>query len=273
MEQKNTGEKWATLKNVVSARVVLHLEVLGVAVALILALWHAHDLKTTKTDVLKATDETHQTLKLVQLAMSTRSLGPFPDFVDDVERLVDGAQRNLIIASDFAAYGEFDGKGTTIRQAIEKRVNAKLPVHLTLLSQAKRDQARQAQFPKATWASSIAPGSPSRDHILNFLSSHGVDKSDPTHDDLIEALTKYDEVVARQMFRGADIVETAVDMPVLFWIADGKRAVVIVQGYGGKEESAFWTTDPGLIIALQSLADRYRQYRAAPRPASTKPPA
>lgn len=227
---------------------VTRLEMIGLAVAVLVASWHTYEIRRTAADLKQA--------------MSTRSIGSFPDFVDDVEKTVSGAKREVIVACDFAAYADFDGRGLPIRQAIERKIGGGLPVHLTFLSAARGRSARLAQFPEAQWNDTMK-NPEGRRAIVNYLASHGGDSKLPTYANFIATLERTEENVARQVFRGADISRIDQDMALFFWIVDGERAVMVVQSYGGREDSAFWTSDLRLITALKSIAQRYRQSPAA----------
>ncbi|HVI79411.1 MAG TPA: hypothetical protein VM715_14850, partial [Candidatus Acidoferrum sp.] len=246
---------------------VLNLEVVGLVIAILIAYWHSREirdtaaaLKTAETSLTGKIDDAKSTMLLLQKSMSTRSLGSFPAFTDEIEATIKSAKHDVVIASDFAAYGEFDGVGLPIRQAIEKKIQTRIPVHLTLLCAARREISRSAQFPSSRWNSWMTPGSTARGTMLRYLRNHGGNSAAPTYENFMGTLENFDQAVSQRLFQGADIKETNSDMPLLFWIADGERAVMVVQSYGGNEESAFWTADPRLITALQSIAARYRQF-------------
>jgi len=136
------------------------------------------------------------------------------------------------------------------------------------LSPGRRHSARNAQFPPQNWNRWLDDGD-NRKRVAAFLQSHGAESQSLTQQNLVSTLENYDQTVQKQVFLGADIRETDADMPLLFWIADSERAVLVIQTYGGEQESAFETTDLRLITALQSIAARYRQF---PPPTNTPPP-
>ena len=46
--------------------------------------------------------------------LTTRGLGPYPSYTDEIERLIGEARSNVIIACDFPGYGVWPG-GSTVR--------------------------------------------------------------------------------------------------------------------------------------------------------------
>jgi hypothetical protein len=252
--------------------VVLHLEVVGLAVALIIARCHNQEIRQATAE-MRAAQESLDTrvgtakkaIDEIQLSMSTQPLGGFPNFVARIVDSIDRAHKSVVVACDFPAYGEYDGKGRAIRRKIEDKITDRVPVQLTFLCPDRRTSARHAQFPEEEWNNSMKHDLLKRLEILRFLVGHGITSNTPSYSDFIHVFEKEDERFLSD-FAGANIREINDDMPLLFWIADDE-AVLVVQTWGGKEDSAFWTRDAHLITALRSIAERYRRSADACQPA------
>jgi hypothetical protein len=246
-----------------------NLEVLGLAVAIILAGWHSREIHQTVAELRAAEkslseklENSKQLIGSVQTSLSTRSVGTFPDFVDEIAATIKSAKREVVVACDFPGYGEFDRKGLPIKQALESQINAGLKVDLTFLDAARRNQARRAQFPEDRWRAALKAKGMDGQAIIEFMQTHGSSQSaQPDYQEFIALLDSHDQSLLTQTFRRANVIETIEDMPLLFWIADDERAIMVVQSYGGLEDSAFVTSDLRLIRALKSVSARYRQLR------------
>lgn len=224
-------------------QILKSVEIIGLVLAvigIIFAWWHVRDLEE------------------IAKSMSTRSVGRFPDFVNDVETTVKSAKRSLVIACDFPAYGEFDNKGLGIRHAIEDKLREGKTVQLTFLSPDKRELARRAQFPESEWNATMRDETQRRNMIV-FMRNHGYSKpGPPMYSDFGETMLDFDRGLLNQQFHSADISEVTAEMPLFFWIADDREAVLVAQTPGGHEDSAFWTRDAQLIAVLKNIATDYR---------------
>lgn len=225
-------------------RIIKSAEIIGLVLAvvgIVFAWWHVKDLQK------------------IEHSMSTRSIGSFPDFVDEVETTVKSAKRSLVVACDFPAYGEFDGVGVPIQHAIQEKLREGIAVQLTFFAPSRRDLAWRAQFPEAGWNATMRDPV-QRPKMLAFMHSHGYNKpSLPVYKDFADIMREYDSSLLHHSFQGAEAKEVTNDMPLFFWIADDREAVMVAQTPGGHEDSAFLTRDAQLITALKSIATDYRQ--------------
>lgn len=229
---------------------------LGILLALGIAVYHSREIEHVSSDIDR-----------VRQSMSTRPLRAFPAFVDQIAHTVDSAQDNVEVVCDFPSYGFFDDKGTPIWQALENRIRHLGPgkVRLTFLIDDRRAEARKAQFPESHWNENIKnPGTGNA--IIQFLRRNDKDPQNTKYAELLQIFKDADNNVLKGRFSGASVTFVDDDMPLLFWIADGHEAVMVAQGYGGVEESAFLTQDPQLIKALRTVSDRYRKKDIAAQP-------
>jgi hypothetical protein len=97
-----------------------------------------------------------------------------------------------------------------------------------------------------------------RQQIYDFISAGHSDSKALTYLNFLNTFKKNDDFALQQLSR-ACIKQIPDDMPLLFWIADDDRAVMVVQEFGGHEDSVFLTSDPRLITALKSISKRYRE--------------
>lgn len=255
---------WKTIKPV-----VVNVEVVGIFVALILAGRHSAEIKESANklsgkigEAQTAVGSVQKTVGDLQQSMSTRPLKSFPGFVDQIVKTIGGANDTVIVACDFPTYGDYDGVGLPIQQAIETKIATLKQGHVTLtfLNEPRRAKGLRAQFPQNEWEKAMRDLKHplKRQKIVDFINrGHGQSKA-LTYPNFLDTFKKNDEF-ALQEFRHACFRQIPDDMPLLFWIADDDEAVMVVQEFGGHEDSAFVTSDRRLITALKSISKRYRQ--------------
>ena len=238
------------------------------------------ELKATGSDVkdsLGRLETVVTTLDSVAHALPTRVLGEWPDYLDDLARVIDRAGSRLTILCDHPAYGVFsnpDGHNN-YRRAIEKRLVAGVGVRAIFLTPEKRLAINDEFFPlEADWDDAY------RRRVERFVQSRhrGAGEVDgPVGRSQFHQLLEAADVSVLQGFdsaallgsndRGAQILsrrETTSLLPLYFWVRDGVEAVFAIAVHeGGHKEIAFITIDRGLIKALEAAWGRYAEQRDA----------
>src|SRR5438876_12152759 len=92
-------------------RVATNLEVIGLAVAVVFAWWHSREIVS------------------VEHSLSTRPIGIFPDFVDDIQKTINSPKPAVIAACDFPGNGEYDQRGQRIQPPVRAKVGNRRAVY------------------------------------------------------------------------------------------------------------------------------------------------
>ena len=245
MESDETPEEKTPVAKKESRRVDLIISVIGLVLGLFglfIGVYHVHELGKMR---------------------STRYLGTFPDFLDDIITVVDHSRRNLTVACDFPGYADFtdpDKSVDYLQRIRQRKKDAK--VELICMDAATRQKYLDQQFPKAEWEAWEKDATRGTDEktrkIERFLASYGRKTTRvDTREQLFRVMNDVDEEVLRVTFLG-DFIAASNEFPIYFWIADCKEAVfsIATPSQNGVEHG-FYTKDPSLIKALLDLRGRY----------------
>jgi len=111
--------------------------------------------------------------------LTTKALGPFPDYMNDVERLIVNARDSVLIAVDFPGYGVWADRGRygTLVKALENRkaervrTGHKFDVQLLVLDAKGRERSLQDHFPDSSWREYVKRGSFARSRRIVVLTA------------------------------------------------------------------------------------------------------
>lgn len=203
-------------------------------------------------------------LRLVFDHLTTKTLGPYPDYMPELERLIAGARESVVIACDFPGYGVWSDRGKynlfvkTLenRKAERVRMGRSFEVHLVVLDKKNRAQALEERFPEATWREYVRRGGFGRSRRLyEELENTQVSEKRET---FIQEMADRQQRAMDGDLRFADRWETSHLMPMHLFIADGERAIFAIPGYGEElAEYGFYTEESGLVRALRSVWEHY----------------
>jgi hypothetical protein len=168
-----------------------------------------------------------QEISRMQASLSTRYIGEFPDFLDEIIGIVQSAHRDINILCDFPAYGNFDDptRSARLRDLIRLKLHQGVKVRLVCLDHERRRLALSLQFPSAP-----APYK--------------------TREAFIDDFEAKNEAALKQTYGDANVLQVNAELPVFFWIADRRRGVLVVQTFGGNVEYGFASSDLALMRAL-----------------------
>jgi hypothetical protein len=219
------------------------------------------DKLTEQVGVAKAHTEM---LKRIQNEMTTHPIGPFPDCVRPITKLIEGAESRVIILCDFPAYGSFSAPHHFLdyRHAIEQKIDEGKQVEITYLKPARRVELIREQFLNVekdwdTWKKE-------QEHVREFLEAHHKDVT-------VEALTfkQFMDFLEEENLRTVrileeealkdttDILDVEEHVPIYFWIVDNKAIFTIPVYSKAAIEYGFQTSDEDIIGGFLAIRDRY----------------
>lgn len=226
-------------------------EILALA-AIILALVHARHLR-------KQLDR----LEEVRRALPTQYLGKFPEFIDDIVKLVKSAKYEIMIFCDFPGYGVFSNFDAFLiyTHILEQQGNKDVQIRLACLDTPLRRAKAKDQFAKGREWSKWLKDEEHLERVTKLLKRYhsNTDPTAVTREEIIELLGKEDERVLADTFSAAaEVSLVTVGMPLYFWLVDGSRAIFVIPGFRKKAvEHGYSTQDPHLIEGLLEIRERY----------------
>lgn len=203
-------------------------------------------------------------LQEVKASLTTRYLGPFPQYMPDIIAVVGGAKEKLVICCDFPAYGRFADptRWLEYEQAIERKIHSGIRVSLTCLDADCRVKFNSEQFSKEIgewddWKRSKL-GEASLKELIDYYGDRGETIDTLSRERFQELLEKSDQRMLAGPFGRAERREIHDLMPIYFWLADGRSAVFSIPSFAGKvTEYGFITFDQKLISAFEEMVGRY----------------
>jgi len=211
----------------------------------------------------------------IENALSTRSIGKYPDYVKPITNLLKRATKSICILCDYPGYCSFSDHAQyeRYRTALREKIGAepKLEcISLTFLDRTHRDKITEEQFrdAKTNWAdwksanqTKLNPLCKAHGTMLRHRhhkpSGQEVTLDELTHDDFIEMLEADDRRVLDD-FSEIGYREANGDISIHFWIIDSREAIFAIPSLDGEAlERGFITSDQELIKAFDRLAARY----------------
>lgn len=220
--------------------------------AMIVSLWHVRGIHQTA----KRLEDVHRSL-------STRSIGPFPDFFPEIVSLINSAKHNISILCDSPAYACFSDSPTFINYQLalkQKDQDERMKISFTCSGPTHRSMTAVDQFPAEVWDERKKSDSQFNEHLRGFLRLHR--KHTPINElDNSEFLKLIEDTELDTLdycFSQADTRQVEVSIPLHFWlIDDGFDMKAIFAISKSAVEYGFSTTDPKLISALKLMRDQY----------------
>ncbi|MGD2087063.1 MAG: hypothetical protein PVH61_12850 [Candidatus Aminicenantes bacterium] len=213
-----------------------------------------------------------QTVKLdnISESLSTRFIGPFPDYINEINRILANARSKVSIACDVPSFVAFSDPDAwfTYQKNIEKKIRAGINMEITFLDKdlrkkTYRDQFKQARLFFSKWVQSDNI----QDRMRAYIRCHPTAKEEPQcYEDFERSLEENDDDLILRFFSHTSLVETGIPLFNYFWIVDNIQAVfaipTAVEPKGGFVTHGFYTEDPRLIAALRSVGVKYRGSKA-----------
>ena len=214
---------------------------------------------------------TDKALRVVEPAMreiernlTTRYLGPFPTFMDQIVAILDSAVDSIFIACDLPGYAIFSSHENYVayRAALETEAGQRIGIRMVVLDEERRDSILQIQFGGRDFAELKAS-----DSFQQFLRWSGRDsRKIRDRRDFILAMEEEERLALKEHFRSLDRREHHSNMPVYVWIVGDKVAVFSIPTLApGAREAGFVTRDGRLIAELRSVFNTYWKESSPPR--------
>lgn len=198
--------------------------------------------------------------------VSTRAIGPFPSNMKPITDLIVRAHKHLVIATDVVAYGQLSNPEafSRYRAAIIDARSRGVEIQVMAYGGERARRERALQFGR--YASKTEGDAPPALHAeprwKAFARTYGI-KHDLPNERALEALEYVDLMCRREL---AVLHQTPVhevrsvceNLPVFFWIGDGREAVFSLFTVGEQSrELSFRTEDHSIIEMLSTIFHRH----------------
>ncbi|HET7454695.1 MAG TPA: hypothetical protein VFJ76_04160 [Solirubrobacterales bacterium] len=213
-------------------------------------------------------DDVSGRLEAVQQSISTRMVGNFPEFIEEIVDVLKGARKEVWILCDIPGYGMISSPAFFPRYLEQIQIKSlRMPVHMVTSRGPLADNARR-RINQSGWEAY----SRRYEEGIRAMMEQYHDDAEPvdelTCDRYVECLNEAQEKIVRRMdpeTRNVHVTDTNSIVPLLFWVADGVDAVFALTSYTKQaREVGFRTSDRGLIQALIGICNRYRDEAALP---------
>ena len=215
-------------------------------------------------------------LKEIWSSLSTSYLGVFPNYLDDIVKILGGARKSIVIFCDYPAYGCFSDPDQWLKykQTIEQKIQDEVDVRLTCMNAERRRQYHKDQFKRIEqdWQGFMSEEA-NHDLLKSFYQRYKNALDDPhknveelSFDDFEKLMAEANQSMLDEVFADATVppVELSVDMPLYFWLVDGVHAVFAIPSLSDDAtEYGFKTGEAKLITAFQNMRERYLTREAA----------
>ena len=238
-------------------------ELLALA-AIILAFIHARHLRNSLNR-----------LEEVRRALPTQHLSKFPEFLDDIVKLVEGAKHKIVIFCDYPGYGVFSNSDAFLAytHALEERSSKGVRIRLACLDAPLRHAKANEEFARGKEWERWLKDKVHVNRATKLLTRHRstTNPSAVSREEIVELLGKEDERVLADTFAApAKVSFVKVGVPLYFWLVDGNRALFALPGFREKAvEHGYSTHDPHLIEGLLEIRERYVSESTSSGSAST----
>jgi hypothetical protein len=196
----------------------------------------------------------------VSNSLTTRYAGMHPEYIIEVQKIVDGAKESILVMSSVSGFGLFSAvRGWEELRAGLMRAKMRVPIALLTGSAKSIVERIQLQFASAyadwdSWLASDDNGA----MLTDFCRCYGLTIPRTAQAKWLEhELIKINDEIRQTVYRGNHCAVTLTDdfLPVIAWIADGKRAIFAFSNEHGKCPG-FYTEDRYIIESLTGFANR-----------------
>jgi hypothetical protein len=198
--------------------------------------------------------------------LTTKQIGAFPIYMDEVERLISEARESIFVAAEMPGHGVWADRGRygaylkalENRKADRVRRGHSLSVQVLSLAKEAREKALHDRFPDSGWKDYLKKGGYQHSRRLyEELENCTVSESRSA---FLDELSARQERALHSDLRFADRWLYSGVMPVYLWIIDSEKAVFAIPSFGGEPtEYGFYTEEAGLVAALLSVWARYME--------------
>jgi hypothetical protein len=201
-------------------------------------------------------------LSAIAASLSTRYIGPFPDYLSTAIGLIDRAKSDLLIVNDNPVPAYFSAPLIWIdyRRAVDVKMHSGVSVTLISITDGQRLRRMRDQFATSPeeW-----PGWCDRNKSLIdfFLTQQYPDEAsgaiDPNR--FFTMLVETQKRLSADLFARAKRIEVDCIVTLQVWIADKREAVFSIETNAENSLShGLYTSDPEFVAALYAMAELYR---------------
>jgi hypothetical protein len=196
----------------------------------------------------------------VSKSLTTRYAGMHPEYINEVQKIVDDARESILVMSSVSGFGIF----STVRGWEELSaglIRAKMSVPVTLLTGSVKSLVEQIRLQFALaysdwegWLASDNNGA----MLGDFCHCYGLTPPPTAQAKWLEQeLIKINVEIRQTVYRGNHCVVKVTDdfLPVIAWVADGRKAIFAFSNELGKYPG-FYTEDHYIIESLTGFANR-----------------
>jgi hypothetical protein len=205
------------------------------------------------------------TLIMITESLSTRYIGPFPDYLTAVNELINTASSeiHMVTGNPTPAYFTAPALWLDYVQAIERKARSGAAVRLICSGETLRRQRLEQQFPssKQDWDEWVANKQSEVAVFLRFRYPE-IKVAELDHTKFLELLQATQRDLLREALKlnGVDVLEVNQIVPVQVWIADRARAVFSIQTLQPNALShGLYTSDARFVSALLSMIEFYEK--------------
>lgn len=224
-------------------------------VSLFIAFYQVADASKQKRE---ARDQSEK-LKRIADSLSTKYIGRFPDYIDEIEGVIERAEHELLILSTLPLIGAVRApeKWWRLGRALDGRLHGtrRIPVKAVFADARTRPDFFRQMFREAveTWPTWIARPE-NRTRIDDFAGRFECATPIATADDYLAALECAVRLALERTYKGAEIFEMGTTTTLSLWIADSSEAVLAIRTFAARDDShAFLTADTQLVQALRAI--------------------
>jgi hypothetical protein len=254
--------------------------VLGI-VAIVFAITHtlhfrenATKLTTVTTSLQQVSGElavvtqenTAMSKRLTEIAktLPTHDIGEFPEYVDELAKMIRKAKHRIIVVCDVPCYCTFSDRTlwgkywSALYEAKQRGVDSKSPsISLTWMDAQCRKMVLEEQFGRGSeWKTGIEK------QLTTFLAAEGSTETVETLDyDKFETIVEQAHITAIEQMRHPYTEVHRSPLHLYFWIVDDEAVFAIPNYVDRGKGRAIYTRDSSIIGGLEAIHERLQRDR------------
>lgn len=241
------------------------------------------DLTNIKSDFTNNLTSLFQELNEVKNELSTTYIDKFPNFTNEINKVIESAENELLIVCDFPAYSYFsDYKGwSEYHNLINTKTDNGVTVSMIYLAKDQTierikeqflssdpnnptDSAWEQKFQNPEFQKKMKKFVEKHDTKIHKQGLNTLTSKEVTFEHFLKLTLEATKNILKVEFLDVNKFETKNQLSLFCWIADGKKAVfAIPRSEVDNAELGFKTSDKLLIGALKSIFKTYIKHSVA----------
>lgn len=189
-------------------------------------------------------------------SISTRFIGVFPKDIDDIIDVVQLADREILIMTDFIDYGSYSrpDKCDELLKALTHASEEKVAIRCLVYGDGPANETLNTQFR----AEEFRKTSKSPSFSYYFDKKYRGRQKPTTHRELLDVLVEKQKECTKELLdKGLQIQTLSEKVWLYFWLEDEEDAVFVFEDIGTKDLGlAFRTRDAKLIETFKGIFER-----------------